>query len=116
MSFSFLPPILALSLVILGGCRTHRLPELPQDRDPVSPTASETRYQPPPDVLTTELSPSGKEGTPADDEHSGHAGHREGSGRDEPGGGGAQDRDDVQKDQGGQHDGDHAHHHDGGPS
>lgn len=87
-------PTLVLALVTLGGCHTHRLPELPQDRDPLSPAASATHYKPPPDVLTTELSPTQGEETPADDEQDG------------------------QGETTGTHDGgDHGeHHHGGGPS
>jgi len=64
-----------LFVLALGACKTHRLPELPPDRDPVAPEAPVTDYEPPPDVLTKELST----GAPDDgtDPHAGHHGHHE---------------------------------------
>jgi hypothetical protein len=64
----------------IAGCKIHRLPALPADRDPAGEAAPVVPYRPPPDVLTTELST----GAPTP-EGSGHEGHdmapsKEGSG------------------------------------
>src|SRR5215204_716586 len=63
----FAPCLLVLAL---AACKIHRLPELPPDRDPVSVEAPVTDYDPPPDVLTKELSTGAK-----DDGADPHAGH-----------------------------------------
>jgi hypothetical protein len=63
-----------LAGLALAGCKTHRLPPLPPDRDPAAAEAPVTDYEPPPDVLTKELS-SGKSDSKEDDPHAGHRGH-----------------------------------------
>ena len=74
--------LISLFVLALGACKIRRLPELPADRDPVSPDAPVTPYAPPPDVLTKDLSTGAAEAAPepaADEapvhDHSGHAGH-----------------------------------------
>ena len=54
----------------IAGCKIHRLPALPAERDPTAEEAPVVPYRPPPDVLTTELST----GAPTA-EGSGHEGH-----------------------------------------
>jgi hypothetical protein len=61
--------MLLLFALAAGGCKIHRLPELPPARDPVAAEAPVTEYSPPPDVLTTELSPGTAD---ASDPHAGH--------------------------------------------
>jgi hypothetical protein len=62
-----------VAVLVLVACKIHRLPELPPDRDPVSPDAPVTDYEPPPDVLTKELSTGVADD--AADPHAGHHGH-----------------------------------------
>ena len=59
--------ILLLSIGSIAGCKIHRLPALPAERDPSNEQGAVVPYRPPPDVLTTELStgtdtPTGHEG------------------------------------------------------
>jgi hypothetical protein len=63
-----------LAALALAGCKTHRLPPLPTQRDPAAAEAPVSPYDPPPDVLTKELS-SGKSDGKEDDPHAGHHGH-----------------------------------------
>lgn len=51
---SAFPLLFAIALV--GACKTHRLPQLPPERDPADERAPIVPYRAPPDVLTTELS------------------------------------------------------------
>jgi hypothetical protein len=57
------------------GCRTHRLPELPPERDPMAEQAPIVPYSPPPDVLHEELST----GAPEAGGKTGHEGHEMGA-------------------------------------
>jgi hypothetical protein len=62
--------VVLLAVLCLGACKIRRLPALPAERDPVAPQAPVTDYEPPPDVLTTELGSGGSNG--ATDPHAGH--------------------------------------------
>ena len=53
----------------ITACKIHRLDTLPTERDPTAPAAPITDYEPPPDVLTRELS---KGDAAAADPHAGH--------------------------------------------
>lgn len=75
---------LVLSILLGAGCKTKHLPPLPPERDPVSESATVAPWQPPPDVLNTELSTGAKDDgghmhhdhgapAPAKSEHEGHA-------------------------------------------
>lgn len=61
-------------LVLVGACTSHRLPTLPPDRDPGSPDAPATAYEPPRDALNRELAPADANDDD-DDPHAGHHGH-----------------------------------------
>ena len=74
MRFARVPILLVIAL---AGCKIRRLPELPAERDPTSPEAPVTDYEPPPDVLTEELSSGEAEAGDADP-HAGHHGHHGG--------------------------------------
>ncbi len=67
-------PLLCLVGLVLPACKTHRLPPLPPQRDPAAAEAPVTPYEPPPDVLTKELSTGKSEGK-QDDPHAGHHDH-----------------------------------------
>ena len=67
---------LCLSAGVSAGCKIHRLPELPPERDPSAEEAPVVPYRAPPDVLTTELST----GAPAGGDMAGHEGHGMGGG------------------------------------
>lgn len=76
----------SLIVVLVSGCKIHRLPELPPERDPTSESAPVAPWQPPPDVLNTELSTGAKDDgghmhhqheTPAPSEHAGHEAAKE---------------------------------------
>ena len=69
---------LAFVCVLAGvpvGCKIHRLPELPPERDPTAERAPVVPYRPPPDVLTTELSTGEPAGGSGHEGHQGHEGH-----------------------------------------
>jgi hypothetical protein len=67
--------VLPFLFVALCACKTRRLPELPADRDPVSPEAPVTDYAPPPDVLSTPLSTGAGDAKDEHEHHHGHHGH-----------------------------------------
>ena len=66
--------LLCVFVATLGGCKIHRLPEVPPERDPASEEAPVVPYRPPPDVLTTELS-TGDADAKGHEGHEGHKGH-----------------------------------------
>jgi hypothetical protein len=59
---------LASILFLVGGCKIHRIPEVPPEQDPAAEQAPAVPYRPPPDVLTKELSTG-------ESTASGHEGH-----------------------------------------
>jgi hypothetical protein len=62
---------LASILFLVGGCKIHRIPEVPPEQDPAAEQAPAVPYRPPPDVLTKELST----GESTASGHEGHEGH-----------------------------------------
>ena len=61
-------PKFAIALLLLGGCKIHRIPEVPPEQDPAAEQGAALPYRAPPDVLTTELST----GEPTAGGHEGH--------------------------------------------